>query len=244
MAIDPASKILALVPARGGSKRIPRKNVIDFHGKPMVAYPIDAALRAGLFGMVHVSSDDDEIRAIAKDRGADPEPVRPAELSDDMTGILPVARWVLQTLTAQGRVFEHVFILFPCAPMITAHDMREAWEVYRAHGGAKNLLTIGRNPVPAEWLYAREADGRLVPRTPGGAFSRSQDLAPAYYETGTFTIFSAKFLLDADNIADDTNYVGYELPAWKAVDIDTPAELEHARALYAVYAERLAAEDA
>lgn len=234
--------LLALVPARGGSKRIPRKNITDFHGKPMIAYPLEAAFAAGIFDCIHVSTDDPEIRQIAVDRGADVSLERPAALADDMTGLLPVARWTLQAFAARGRRFDAVFILYPCSPMLTARDLNGAFEMFKRHGGKKNLLTVGKNPVPAEWLYHQADDGRLVPLTPGGAFQRSQDLEAAYFETGTFTVFSAAYLLMAGQLTDDANYIGYELPQWKAIDIDTPEDLERARDNYQFYRAQLSRE--
>jgi pseudaminic acid cytidylyltransferase len=237
-------KFLAVIPARGGSKRIPKKNIIPFHGAPIISYTLRTAISSGLFEMVHVSTDDDEVRSVCASFGADVTLPRPKELSDDHTGLLPVVRWVLQQLAGQGRIFDAVFILFSCAPFLTVRDLRGAAAVFESHGGARNLLTIARAPTPAEWLYRRDVDGRLIPLQPGGAFIRSQDLAPAYYETGTFTIFSTNFLLNADCIEDDTNYVGFELPIWKALDIDEESDLEEARARFAIRRELIEAENA
>lgn len=235
------SGLLALLPARGGSKRIPRKNVADFHGRPILSYPVQAARESGLFDCIHVSSDDPEVREIAQRFRADTSLTRPAELADDFTGVLPVARWTLQAFAERGHNFSAVFILYPCSPLLTASDLIGAYEVFASHGGKKNLLTIGRNPVPAEWLYRRSENGALTPMSPGAAFTRSQDLPAAYYETGTFTIFSASTLLSDAPLTDDTNYVGYELPAWKAIDIDTPEDLDRARALYSIHSDQLQA---
>lgn len=223
---------LALIPARGGSKRIPRKNLIDFFGKPILAYPVAAAQESGLFDLVHVSTEDDEIRRVAQALGADVSLSRPVSLADDFTPLLPLARWVLETFAQRGSEFDDIFILYPCAPLLTAQDLRAAYEMYLAHHRHHNLLTVCRAPAYSEWYYRRSEDGRLEPLTPGGAFIRSQDLAPAYYETGTFTIFSRQWLLESESLADDRNYIGYELPQWRAVDIDEPADLEYARVLY------------
>lgn len=223
---------LALIPARGGSKRIPRKNVIDFLGKPMLAYPIEAALASERFACVHVSTDDDEIAETASRLGADVSFRRPADLSGDHTPLLPVMRHALEEFARRGRRFADLCTLFPCAPLVEAADIHGAYEVFRAHGGRRNLLTVARAPVPAEWYYHMSPEGRLIPVTPGGAFIRSQDLAPAYFETGTFTIFSADRILSPDSVQDDTNYVAYELPVDKAIDIDTPDDLERAKLLY------------
>jgi N-acylneuraminate cytidylyltransferase len=232
MANSRKRKILALIPARGGSKRIPRKNIIDFCGKPMLAWPFEAARESGLFDTIHVSTEDAEILALAEKLGADVSMPRDAALADDVTPLLPLARWVLQAFDAQGRTFEDVFILFPCSPLLRAVDLIAAYELYQAHGRRRNLLTICRAPAYVEWYYRRTEHGALVPTTPGGAFIRSQELKPTYYETGTFTIFSREWLLNVDNLKDDTNYVGFELPPWRSVDIDEPADLEYAKVLF------------
>lgn len=229
-----SSRVMAFIPARGGSKRIPRKNIIDFFGKPMIAYAIERALDAEIFDVVHVSTDDDEIADIARQYGADVSFRRPAHLSDDHTPLFPVMRWTLEQFAATGAPFDCIFTLFPCAPFLEASDLSGALEVFRAHGGQRNLLSVARSPVPAEWYYHMDADGRLVPLHPGAAFIRSQDLKPAFFETGTFTIFSANWLLAEGAKQDDTNYVAYEIPVDHAVDIDTPDDLERARKLFAL----------
>jgi len=229
---DAKRRVLAIMPARGGSKRIPRKNVVDFEGMPMLSYPLHAALRSSLFDRIHVSTDDDEVATIAAALGADTEPRRPASLADDHTPILPVVRWVLQQMHAQGEQYDDVFVLFPCSPFLQAEDLRKGYQAYMQHGGRRNLITVSRLPVPVEWTFRRKEDGTLQPLEPGGAFMRSQDLPPAYYETGTFTIFSANWLLTHPTLQDDTNYVSLELPAWKGIDIDEPEDLEFARLLF------------
>lgn len=226
-----SSGALAFIPARGGSKRVPRKNIIDFFGKPMICYPIAAGREAGVFDLIHVSTDDDEIADVARAAGADVSFRRPAELSDDYTPLRPVMTWTLERFAEQGRRFSSLCTLFPCAPLLRAEDLRQAYKVYDAHGGAHNLLSVARAPAPAEWYFHKSANGRLKPVHPGAAFMRSQDLQPAYYETGTFTIFSADSLL-ASPVQDDTNYIAYELEVDRAVDIDTPEDLERARRLF------------
>lgn len=228
------SKILALIPARGGSKRIPRKNIIDFFGKPIISYTIAAAKSAAIFDTIHVSTDDEEIKEISRKFGADVSFSRPSELADDHTGILPVAKWVLQEFARRGQNFDTVFILFPCAPLLESKDLKGALDVFNKWHSKRNLLSIARGPVPLEWFYSLGESNQLIPRVPGGAFVRGQDLKETYYETGTFTIFSSDFLLHSENIADDTNYVGYEIAPWKGIDIDTFEDLERAKTLYSL----------
>jgi CMP-N-acetylneuraminic acid synthetase len=222
---------LAILPARGGSKRIPRKNVHPFMGKPMIAHTLLEARAAAIFDRIHVSTDDEEIAGVALSYGADVTPRRPANLSDDITPLLPVARWILEQFEAQGERYDDVFILFPCSPLLEADDLSAAYDVYCRHDGKRNLLTVARAPVYPEWYFRRLDDGRLVPMTPGGSFVRGQDLEPAYYETGTFTIFSRDWLMAASSLEDDSNYISYELPSWKAVDIDEPEDIEFAEML-------------
>jgi pseudaminic acid cytidylyltransferase len=226
-------KRLALIPARGGSKRIPRKNIIDFCGKPMLAYPLIAAQESELFDLIHVSTEDEEIRTVAQKFGANVSLPRPVSLADDVTPILPLARWVVQNFkTRKEKYFDDIFILFPCSPLIEVRDLLSAYERYLDHDRKRNLLTVCRAPVYPKWYFHRGDNGRLIPLTPGGSFVRSQELQPAYYETGTFSIFSREWLLGTDNLEDDTNYIDYELPAWRSVDIDEPGDLEYAKVLY------------
>lgn len=226
-------RVLAFIPARGGSKRIPRKNIIDFFGKPMIAYTIERAFEAKIFDLVHVSTDDDEIANTAQRYGADVSFRRPTHLSDDHAPLFPAMRWTLQQFSKAGRKFDCLFTLFPCAPLLEATDLVGALKVFTAHGGKRNLLSVARSPVPAEWFYHMDPSGRLIPLHPGAAFIRSQDLKSAYFETGTFTIFFAKWLLAENAKQDDTNYVAFEIPMDRAIDIDTPEDLERARRLYA-----------
>lgn len=158
---------LAFIPARGGSKRIPRKNIIEFFGKPMLAYPIEAAKRSEMFDVVHVSTDDDEIADVARRCGADVSFRRPAELSDDHTPLMPVMKWTLEEFARRGRSFEDVCTLYPCAPLVDSLDIVGAYKVFRSNAGRHNLLTVARSPVPAEWYYHMADNGRLVPVVPG-----------------------------------------------------------------------------
>jgi len=229
-----SGRCLALLPARGGSKRIPKKNITDFHGAPMLSYPLKAAQNSGLFDLIHVSTDSDDIAQIGRDLGADVSFMRPPELSDDFTGMLPVARWVLEKFDSLGQHFDDVVILFPAAPLLVADDLKQAYNIYQEHNRKRNLLTVCRAPTFMEWYYKRQDDGRLTPVQKGGAFIRSQELEPIYYETGTFTIFSKESLLDAADVNDDENYISYELPIWKSVDLDTPEDLDYAKILFEV----------
>ncbi|MCF6322298.1 MAG: hypothetical protein L3J32_11105, partial [Rhizobiaceae bacterium] len=164
--------------------------------------------------------------------GADVSFMRNRELADDLTGMLPVARWVLQQFDKRGEHFDDVFILFPAAPLLEAEDLIGAYAIYQSHNRKRNLISVSEAPAFAEWFFKRSPDGRLKPLHPGGAFLAPSKLTPAYYETGSFTIFSREWLLSSKTLSDDDNYISYELPRWKAVDIDTMEDLEHADLLF------------
>jgi len=233
IAVSESGRVLAFMPARGGSKRIPKKNIIDFFGRPIMSYPLEAAKACSIFDTIHVSTDDDSIRNVAEKYGADTRFPRPAELSDDFTGILPVAQWVLRQYAACGEHFDDIVILFPCAPFLEAKELEEAYQIYLSHKREKNLLTVCRVPAKVEYYYRMNSStGALQALQPGGSFIRSQDLDDAFFETGTFTIFSCDWLLNAKSLEDDTRYAGYELPGWKSVDIDTYEDLAYAKAMY------------
>ncbi|MFA5583872.1 MAG: pseudaminic acid cytidylyltransferase, partial [Bacteriovoracaceae bacterium] len=119
---------LCVIPARGGSKRIPRKNIKDFCGKPMIAWSIEAALDSGLFDKVIVSTDDAEIAEVAKKYGAEVPFIRPAELSNDFTGTVPVIKHAIQTLSQSGLKFENVCCIYATAPFIQIQDLKIGYQ--------------------------------------------------------------------------------------------------------------------
>src|SRR5690554_2210088 len=125
---------LAIIPARGGSKRIPRKNIKPFCGKPMIAWSIEAALESGCFDRVIVSTDDAEIAEVARQYGAEVPFMRPLELSDDHTGTIPVIRHAIETINSQGRAVEQACCLYATAPFIQAEDLRRGLEILQGSG--------------------------------------------------------------------------------------------------------------
>lgn len=222
---------IAIIPARGGSKRLKNKNIMDFFGRPMISYPLAAARESGLFDRIHVSTDSDEIRNVVERLGFPVDFLRPAQLADEATGIMPVMQWVLETYRARGTVYDTVSLILPCAPLIDAGDLRNAYDVFRQHGGRKPLMAVSTFPVAVEWAYRRMADGSLVPVTPGAYLIRSQDLEKAYYDSGSFYFYASGHIL-SDCPATDQDYVSYELPRMKAVDIDDEDDLQLASALF------------
>jgi pseudaminic acid cytidylyltransferase len=221
---------IAIVPARGGSKRIPEKNVIDFHGRPLMSYPILAAELSGLFDVIHVSTDSPRIAEVAASLGHAVDFMRDPALADDHTPLLPVLQWTIDQYARRGKCFESVCLLMPTAPLIDADDLKQAEAIFRDHGATNTVMAISRFPAPIEWAFRLDTTERLVPCQPGMTAVRSQDLAPAYYDTGTFL-----FIPEADVRAgrlDEARMIAYHLPRQKTVDIDDYEDLELARILY------------
>lgn len=221
---------LAIMPARGGSKRIKNKNIVDFCGQPLLAYALQAARQSDLFDHIHVSTEDAAIADVAGNLGFMPEFLRDPALADDHTPLLPVLRWVLERFVERGRHFDSVCLLMPTAPLIEAEDLRQAHALFERHGRRRPVLAMADFPCPVEWAFRLDPDDSLVPCQPGMANVRSQDLPKAYYDSGTFIFFPAADILAPTH--DDPGYLGYALPRHKAVDIDTLEDLELAAILH------------
>ena len=220
---------IAIIPARGGSKRIKNKNITDFCGQPLISYSLKAAQESGLFDEIHVSTESEEIASIVEKLGAPVHFMRPIELADDHTPITPVLQWVLKQYREMGRLFQDVCLLMPTAPLIEAQDLKEGMKIFANHRGQKALIAVGQFPVPLEWAFSREADGLLVPYKPGMFAVRSQDLPKRYYDTGTFCFYTSEQITDTSG---QTSYVGYVLAKEKCIDIDDLEDLRLAEVIY------------
>ncbi len=220
---------IAIIPARGGSKRIPRKNIREFCGKPMIAYAIDAAKKSGLFDYITVSTEDQEVAEIAKKWGAQVPFLRPAELADDYTATVPVIANAINFYSGLGMEFDAVCCIYPGVPLIHVGDLV----------GALNLLTTGKAdycfPV-AEYPSAIQRaikildSGKSQPVYPEFEIVRSQDLEPIYYDVGQFYWGKPKAWLTNSRI--HSNASPYIIPSWRAVDLDTPDDWLRAELIY------------
>jgi N-acylneuraminate cytidylyltransferase len=175
---------IAIIPARGGSKRIPRKNIKAFFGKPIIAYSIEAAIKSDVFDEVMVSTDDDEIAEIAKKYGAVVPFLRSVKTSTDMAGTAPVLLEVLSEYERLGKSFANVCCLYPCAPFVTPERLKQGMDLL-FNSNADSVLPIVRFSYPPQrCLVIRE--GRTVMINPENYNVRSQDLEPLYHDTGQF----------------------------------------------------------
>jgi pseudaminic acid cytidylyltransferase len=221
---------IAVIPARGGSKRIPRKNIRPFAGRPMIAYAIDAAQRSGLFAHVLVSTDDAEIAGIARDLGAELPFARPPELADDHTPTVPVIAHAIRECIALGWPVAQACCIYPGVPLIRAADVASALQLLDEHGGAGYTFPVTPFPSAIQRALRRGPDGRVAPFHPEYVDTRTQDLEPAYHDAGQFYWGSAEAWLAGLSIHAHGRAI--VLPEWRVVDIDTPADWERAEALF------------
>jgi len=221
---------LAIVPARGGSKRIKNKNITDFLGKPLISYSLEAVSTSRLFDCVHVSTDSSQIAAVSASLGYPVDFMRPANLSDDFTGLLPVLRWVVSEYESTGMLFDTVTCVFPAAPLLLADDLISANAHFEQSKCKYPLLSFSEYPVPLEWAFRDLGQGVCCPINQEMLSVRSQDLSPAYYETGCFAIYSIEHLR-AGNLS-FSRTLAHFIPRHRSVDIDNPSDLEYAKKLY------------
>jgi N-acylneuraminate cytidylyltransferase len=225
---------LAVIPARGGSKRIPRKNLRPFHGKPIIAYSIEAARASGLFDRVVVSTDDDEIADVAAQWGAEVPFRRPARLADDHTGTNAVVRHAAQWAEAAGTPADEVCCLYATAPFVTAEDLRSAQALLTAE--VDFVFAAARFEFPVQRALAREADGRVAPMFPQWIGMRSQDLPEAVHDAGQF-YWGRPQAFARHDVPFEARALAYELPRHRVQDIDTLDDWIRAERLYALWQE-------
>lgn len=176
---------VAIIPARGGSKRIPRKNIKEFCGKPMIAWSIEAARQSGCFSRVVVSTDDVDIAEIALQCGAEVPFIRPAELSDDYTGTIPVIRHAVEWFIRQGQRPEQACCIYATAPFVCPEDIRRGLEIL-TDTGSDYAFSVTSYPFPIQRAIRITRQGRVEMFDPEQFSTRSQDLEEAYHDAGQF----------------------------------------------------------
>ncbi|MDO4674197.1 pseudaminic acid cytidylyltransferase [Campylobacter sp.] len=221
---------LCLIPARGGSKRIPRKNIIPFCGKPLIAHSIGNALNSGIFDAVVVSSDDEEIIAVARTYGATVPFVRPQNLSDDFASSTEVVRHAITTLAEAGQHYELVCCLYATAPLVDAGILREAFAEFK-RGGAEFLFSAAEFSAPIQRAFYLDEERRVRMFDEGQYFSRSQDLTPAFFDAGAFYFGKSRAWMEG-GVMFRPHAAAFVLGRNLVCDIDTPQDLEWAKILY------------
>lgn len=178
-------KNLCIIPARGGSKRIPRKNIKLFMGKPIIGYSIEAALRSGLFDEVMVSTDDEDIAEVARKYGAKVPFSRSAETSNDHAALADVLHEVLDTYQESGKRFDNMCCILATAPLISSSDIISAYNKL-IESDFTSIVPVVQFSYPIWRSYCMDENGIITFNWPEYSKSRSQDLSPAYHDSGTF----------------------------------------------------------
>jgi pseudaminic acid cytidylyltransferase len=220
-------RAVAIIPARGGSKRIPRKNIKDFHGKPLIAYSIETAIESNLFERVIVSTDDPEIASIAKEYGAEIY-IRPKELADDYTATKPVVDNVLENINTK---YDYCCTLYATAPLLQSKYLIEGFEKLKK-SNAINAFSATTMPFPIQRTFKINKNGRCEMFTPEFYSARSQDLEEAYQDAGEF--YWTKLGRTSDKIMFGEDSIPIILPRYLVQDIDTLEDWERAEIAYQI----------
>jgi pseudaminic acid cytidylyltransferase len=220
---------IAVIPARGGSKRIPHKNIKEFYGKPMIAYAISAAKESCLFDHIVVSTDDENIAEIARSFGAETPFMRPPELADDHTPTVPVIAHAIKACQILGWKFNQVCCIYPSVPLLQTDDLRGA-RVLSDSGELDYCFPVTEYPSSIWRSLKLLNNGKIQALYPEFALTRTQDLNSTYYDAGQFYWGKVDAWLTNANI--HSNGVGYPIPNWRVVDIDTQNDWQRAELLY------------
>jgi CMP-N-acetylneuraminic acid synthetase len=225
-------RVLGLVPARGGSKGVLRKNIRLLCGKPLLQYTAEAALAAGCLARVLISTDDPEIAGIASSCGLEAPFLRPAELAQDTTPTLPVVQHALRWLEAHGERFDAVCLLQPTTPLRRSADI-DGCVALLERTGADAVVSV--LPVPAEynphWVYFQDDDGALRLSTGLAApLPRRQELPPAFHRDGSVYVTRRDVVLEMNSLY-GRRVAGYPMDPARHVNIDTLDDWARAEAL-------------
>jgi len=229
---------IAIIPARGGSKRIPRKNIKPFAGIPMIARSIRTAQESGCFDRIVVSTDDEEIAEVARAEGAEVPFLRPAELSDDYTPTVPVVAHALKFLLNDTPRIEDACCIYATAPFMRSQDLIEACSL-AVRSGADYVFAATDFPFPIQRAIRLDQNGEVSMFQPEHMTTRSQDLEQAYHDAGQFYWGRKEAWLTGKPIFSSNSRV-HLMPRFRVQDIDTPEDWEQAELMLSLIEKRKA----
>jgi N-acylneuraminate cytidylyltransferase len=217
---------VAIIPARGGSKRIPRKNIKNFCGKPMIAWSIEAAKESDCFDRIIVSTDDKEIAEVAKRYGAEVPFLRPADLSDDYTGTTEVIAHAVRWLNDAGDQVAVICCIYATAPFVTADDLIDSYRQFQ-QSGSDYMFSVTSYASPIQRAIRLSNNNQVSMFQPEHFKTRSQDLEEAWHDAGQFYWGQAAAWLENKTIFSSAA-TAYKLPRTRVQDIDTLEDWLHA----------------
>jgi pseudaminic acid cytidylyltransferase len=209
---------IAVIPARGGSKRIPRKNIKQFSGKPMIAWAISIALESNLFDEIVVSTDDDEIAEVARSWGAKTPFVRPANLADDITPTVPVVAHAVTACSNLGWEIKYACCIYPCVPFLEVTDLVDALNML-LDCNADFVYPVTEYAHPVQRSMRRLSSGKMQFYSPEFELTRTQDLEKSYHDAGQFYWGTVPAWLEHKKM--HTDGLAMPIPNWRVVDIDS-----------------------
>ena len=221
---------ICVIPARGGSKRIPRKNIKEFNGKPIIAYSIETALKSNCFEKVIVSTDDTEIAEVAKKYGAQVPFIRPTELSNDYAGTIPVIKHTIEWLEGHNNTIDNVCCLYATAPFVQADSIRKAYKKMKQEK-ADYCFTVTSFAFPIQRAIKITAENRIEMFYPEHFETRSQDLEESYHDAGQFYWGKAEAFKQQKPLF-SKSATPYILPRYLVQDIDTHEDWRRAELMY------------
>lgn len=227
---------LAIITARGGSKRIPHKNIKTFCGKPIIAYSIQAALASELFDEVMVSTDDEMIASIAKEYGASVPFMRSAENANDFATTRDVLDEVMITYKNQGKTFDYMCCIYPTAPFVTAKKLKEAFALLLSEK-TEQVVPVVKFSFPPQRCYVIDAENNLWYKWPENQPKRSQDLEPFYHDAGQFYFYDANVFYQHKNTV-ELMTKALVLPDLEVQDIDNEEDWAIAEMKYQLMAKK------
>lgn len=220
---------IAVIPARGGSKRIPRKNIKEFCGRPMLGWAIDAAQKSCLFDHIIVSTDGEEIAELARKLGAETPFVRPVELADDLTPTVPVVAHAVKSCLDLGWTADYVCCIYPCVPFLQVGDLVSALNLANARK-ADFVYPVTEYAHPIQRAMRQLPDGKMQLFTPKYELTRTQDLEKSYHDAGQFYWGKASAWLEHKKM--HTDGLGMLIPNWRVVDIDSADDWKRAELIF------------
>lgn len=224
---------LAVIPARGGSKRIPHKNIKEFAGKPLIAYSIEAALASALFDEVWVSTDDPQVAEVALRYGAKVPFIRPAELSDDFVGTTPVIKHAIEYCRQNLSLPEYCCCIYATAPFLQAEYLQQGFAQLSQAADKAFAFSCTTFAFPVQRALVQQGTG-IAPMYPEHIAKRSQDLPEAFHDAGQFYWGRSQgFLQDKKMFSQDA--IPIVLPRHLVQDIDTPEDWQRAELMYKAY---------
>ncbi|EQA36353.1 pseudaminic acid CMP-transferase [Leptospira inadai serovar Lyme str. 10] len=221
---------VAIITARGGSKRIPKKNIKEFHGRPIISYPIEAAKKSGLFEDVIVSTDDEEIADVSKKFGASIPFSRSAKNSDDYAGTTDVLLEVLSHPKIAERRFRYACCIYPTASMLDTEQLTKAWSLLNS-GDLDTVFPIVKYGYPIQRSLRMDSNSLITMNFPENLNKRSQDLTPSYHDAGQFYFFNVERFLSSQKLWTERS-AGLLLKEMEVQDIDTIEDWEIAEFKY------------